>query len=338
MAISLWNSTENDRFVPGTGPVLSQGRVPFCPRDRPAPKMFIFILVFLLPEFTLWHEIITKIIPWELFFVIFEAFCPLEMSRKERHFQGITREIRNFSEKIDFKIIIFRKKRILCQNFNQGQKRYRKELLRQKDFAELSGESFGAICRKTLVSLGMRSSCSENSLVLFVRFFGFGVLFCRHRVWLDEEVTGRNEVTTTFFYVWPLWCACSFSGCEWAYCHGTLLCEFSFPKCGGVLGGNDQNRAEKQNVVLTSFRPVTWSSSHLGRRFWPLINGKQNSRTTSSRGANHGVAILKQQRLMLLRSDEDMVWRSWQAKYKLAPLRGRPLKHAKIGLRLRGRS
>ena len=72
-------------------------------------------------------------------------------------------------------------------------------------------------------------------------------------------------MTTTFFYVWPLWCACSFSGCEWAYCHGTLLCEFSIPKCGGVLGGNDQNRAEKQNVVLTWFRPVTWSSGHLGR-------------------------------------------------------------------------
>ena len=53
---------------------------------------------------TLWHEIITKIIPWELFFVIFEAFCPLKMSRKERHFQGITREIRNFP-----KIIIKRK-------------------------------------------------------------------------------------------------------------------------------------------------------------------------------------------------------------------------------------
>ena len=31
---------------------------------------------------TLWHEIITKIIPWELFFVIFEAFCTLEISRK----------------------------------------------------------------------------------------------------------------------------------------------------------------------------------------------------------------------------------------------------------------
>ena len=51
-------------------------------------------------EVTLWHEIITKIIPWELFFVIFEGFYALEMSRKERHFQGITREIRNFSEYI----------------------------------------------------------------------------------------------------------------------------------------------------------------------------------------------------------------------------------------------
>ena len=38
------------------------------------------------------------------------------------------------------------------------------------------------------------------------------------------------------------------------------------PKCGGVLGGNGQNGAEKQNVVLTWFRPVTWSSGHLGRR------------------------------------------------------------------------
>ena len=33
---------------------------------------------------TLWHEIITKIIPWELFFVIFKEFCALEMSKKER--------------------------------------------------------------------------------------------------------------------------------------------------------------------------------------------------------------------------------------------------------------
>ena len=66
--------------------------------------------------------------------------------------------------------------------------------------------------------------------------------------------------------VWPLWCACSFSGCELACCHGTLLCVLSTPKCGGVLEGNDQNRAEKQNVVLTWFRPVTWSSGHPGRR------------------------------------------------------------------------
>ena len=85
-------------------------------------------------------------------------------------------------------------------------------------------------------------------------------------------MTGRRSHRTGtrwrqhFCYVWPLWCGCSFSGCEWAYCHGTLLSEFSIPKCGGILGGNDQNRAEKQNVVLTWFRPVTWSSGHLGRR------------------------------------------------------------------------
>ena len=32
------------------------------------------------------------------------------------------------------------------------------------------------------------------------------------------------------------------------------------------IGRNDKSRAEKQNVVLTWFRPVTWSSGHLGRR------------------------------------------------------------------------
>ena len=31
----------------------------------------------------LWHEIIQKIIPWELFFVIFEGFCVLQTSRKD---------------------------------------------------------------------------------------------------------------------------------------------------------------------------------------------------------------------------------------------------------------
>ena len=84
------------------------------------------------------------------------------------------------------------------------------------------------------------------------------------------RMTGRRSHWTergddNIFHVCPLWCTCSFSGCEWASCHGTLLCELSIPKCGGVLGGNDQNRAEKQNVVLTWFRPVTWSSGHLGR-------------------------------------------------------------------------
>ena len=36
------------------------------------------------------------------------------MSRKERHFQGITRAIRNFSEN-DYFRIIFRKQKLLCQ-------------------------------------------------------------------------------------------------------------------------------------------------------------------------------------------------------------------------------
>ena len=52
---------------------------------------------------TLWHEIITKIIPWKLFFVIFEGFSTLQISRKERLFQGITREIRNFCKNIYFR-------------------------------------------------------------------------------------------------------------------------------------------------------------------------------------------------------------------------------------------
>ena len=46
-----------------------------------------------------------------------------------------------------------------------------------KGLAERSGELSGAICLKTLVLLGndpvTPSNCSENSLVLFVRFFGF---------------------------------------------------------------------------------------------------------------------------------------------------------------------
>ena len=47
-----------------------------------------------------------------------------------------------------------------------------------KDFAELSGEVSAAICLNTLVFFCMvPSNCSEHSLVLFVRFFGFRVLF-----------------------------------------------------------------------------------------------------------------------------------------------------------------
>ena len=49
MAILLWNSTEKGRFVPGTGPILSRGgvpfvpgTVPFCPRQRPAENVHVY--------------------------------------------------------------------------------------------------------------------------------------------------------------------------------------------------------------------------------------------------------------------------------------------------------
>ena len=61
-----------------------------------------------------------------------------------------------------------------------------------KDFAERSGELSGAICLiKTLVFLAndpiTPSNCSENSLVLFVRFFGFVGPF-----WLLKKLTHRD--------------------------------------------------------------------------------------------------------------------------------------------------
>ena len=49
IAILLWNSTEKGRFVPGTGPILSRGAVPFvpgtvpvCPGDRPAENIYVY--------------------------------------------------------------------------------------------------------------------------------------------------------------------------------------------------------------------------------------------------------------------------------------------------------
>ena len=58
----------------------------------------------------------------------------------------------------------------------QGQKGTPKNLC-DRDFAELLGELSGVICLKPLFSSAVPSNCSENPLVLFVRFFGFGVLF-----------------------------------------------------------------------------------------------------------------------------------------------------------------
>ena len=59
-----------------------------------------------------------------------------------------------------------------------GTEKAPKKKLCDKDFfAERSGELSGAICLKTLVALGndpiTPSNCSEHSLALFVRFFGF---------------------------------------------------------------------------------------------------------------------------------------------------------------------
>ena len=66
-----------------------------------------------------------------------------------------------------------------------------------KDFAELSGELSGAICLKTLALLGFDSvspsNCSENSLALFVRFFGFGVLFGLLTFFKGESEIGRKH-------------------------------------------------------------------------------------------------------------------------------------------------
>ena len=57
-------------------------------------------------ENTLWHEIITKIIPWELFFVIFEGFSALEMSREKR--QNVQGKNDIFKE-LRVRYVIFRK-------------------------------------------------------------------------------------------------------------------------------------------------------------------------------------------------------------------------------------
>ena len=64
--------------------------------------------------------------------------------------------------------------------------------LSDKRFAERSGEFSGAICLKALVLLGndpvIPLNCSENSLVLFVRFLGFCESF-----WLLREKCQRSQ-------------------------------------------------------------------------------------------------------------------------------------------------
>ena len=72
---------------------------------------------------------------------------------------------------------------------NQGRKGTPKNFC-DKDFAELSGDFLVGFASKPLFYWVAPSNCSENSLVLFVRFFGFGVL-----LWLvkeTEQVTCEN--------------------------------------------------------------------------------------------------------------------------------------------------
>ena len=58
-----------------------------------------------------------------------------------------------------------------------GERKGTTKKLRDKDFAERSGELSRTICLKTPVLLGNApealSNCSETFLVLFMRFFGF---------------------------------------------------------------------------------------------------------------------------------------------------------------------
>ena len=69
------------------------------------------------------------------------------------------------------------KRGILSQSFGPGQKRYPKELLPQR-FRRTFGVNFLVrFASKPLVLLGSALELFRNSLVLFVRSFGFGVLF-----------------------------------------------------------------------------------------------------------------------------------------------------------------
>ena len=96
-------------------PGLPVGRPPRSPEGSPAKKIYVYVpfsflttalainqkrpdvhkIVLSIPSDT---KLLRKIIPWELFFVIFEGIRTLKISRKERLFPEITREIRNFSK------------------------------------------------------------------------------------------------------------------------------------------------------------------------------------------------------------------------------------------------
>ena len=76
----------------------------------------------------------------------------------------------------------------------------------------------------------------------------------------DDDIFLRLAIVVRLFLLWQV----RMGLLSWDPLQ--VLCKFSIPKCGGVLGGNDQNRAEKQNVVFipTSDLVVrsSWSPNH----------------------------------------------------------------------------
>ena len=113
--------------------------------------------------------------------------------------------------------------RSTCLNFQEkvGDRKGTTKKLCDKDFAERSGELSGAIRLKTVVLLEndpvIPSNCSENYLVLFVRFFGFvGPFWLLRR---GESVKIYGFLPTSAFGGWSVpFGALDTTFCRECYC------------------------------------------------------------------------------------------------------------------------
>ena len=108
-----------------------------------------------------------------------------------------------------------------------------------------------------------------------------------------EFITGRNEVTTSFFYVWPLWCACSFSGIT----NGLIVMA---PSCVTFLypsaeeSWEEMTNIEPKNKILYSpgsdqspGRPVVLVAD--SQVLWPSLPATPD-RVSPKIGVSHGVS------------------------------------------------